>query len=297
MFFSEEKVAEKKDDAAGFSPALAAVQGEIAALGAHDLEAINVDVNAAVVTAMGCVAELETYRSQLAGLPSEDAVRSLDKLDLYARALGQAHAIYLRQDAGSVELTEASKRVVDARALLCSIATLLVNRKVLEENALGQLKGTVGFKNQSNDVLQLVDLLRGAIAKGTAGALVSSAELDEAERAVRALMLAMGRREQGPQMQSEAAELRQRCFTLLVRAYDELRRSIGYLRYYEEDDDTIIPSLYGGRTRKAKDAVEPTPIEPVVASPAVVSPPVAPVSPTTDAPSRPGLPNSDPFKA
>ena len=297
MLFGEEKVSEKKDDAAGFSLALAAVQGEVVALGAHDLEAINVDVNATVVTAMGSVAELETYRPQLAKLPTEDAIRALDKLDLYARALGQAHAIFLRQDAASVEPMEASKRVVEARGLLLSVATLLVHRKAIEESALGQLKGTVGFKNQSNDVLQLVDVLRDAIAKGTDGGLVTSAELDEAERAVQALMLAMGRREQGPQMQSEAAELRQRCFTLLVRAYDELRRSIGYLRYYEEDVDTIIPSLYGGRTRKAKDAVEPTLIEPAIASPSVVSPPVAPVSPTTDTPSRPGLPNSDPFQA
>ncbi len=101
---------------------------------------------------------------------------------------------------------------------------------------------------------------------------------------MRALMIAVGKREQAPQAQTAAADLRQRCFTLFVRAYDELRRSISYLRWKHEDVDTIIPSLYSGRSRKAKDDVtSPFPVTPVD----VVDP---------NKPRIPrGMPGADPF--
>lgn len=269
----------------GFTPALTSLQPEIAALDANDLDVVNLDIPAAVTTAMGCLAELVPYRDALGTLPSEP-VKALDKLDVYASALSQAHARFLVGESGGGDLADASKRVVEIRGVLHAAANLLVHRKVIEADKLGQLKGTVGFKNQGSDVLQLVEILRGAVAEGHT--LVSSAELDNAEAAVRALMIAVGKREQAPQLQSAAAEVRQRCFTLFVRAYDELRRSMSYLRWKEEDVDTIIPSLYGGRARKAKDEVT-YPVTPIV----------GPSAPSVGDPARPGtnpdMPGGNPF--
>ena len=267
----------------GFTPALTSLQPEIAALDANDLEIVNLDIPAAVTTAMGCLTELAPYRAQLGTLPSHP-VEALDKLDIYASALSQAHARFLVSEGSGGDLADASKRVVEIRGVLFAAANLLVHRKVIEGDKLGQLKGTVGFKNQGSDVLQLVEILRGVSAEGHT--LVSSTELDEAEAAVRALMIAVGKREQAPQVQTAAADLRQRCFTLFVRAYDELRRSISYLRWAQEDVDTIIPSLYGGRSRKTKDDD---------VSPVLVTGPdanvVAPSNPRND----PNLPGANPF--
>lgn len=52
--------------------------------------------------------------------------------------------------------------------------------------------------------------------------------------------------------------VRQQAFTLFVKAYDEVRRAVSFLRWKERDADTIAPSLYGARngTRARQD--EPT---------------------------------------
>lgn len=46
---------------------------------------------------------------------------------------------------------------------------------------------------------------------------------------------------------AEVTETRQRAFTLVVRAYEEIRRAMTFLRWYEQDADTLAPSLYAGR--------------------------------------------------
>lgn len=297
------KPAQDNVDAQGFTPALASILDVLAAMPADDLEIVNVDINAAVVTAIACVPELAPFRAEIARI-NPAAAEALDKLDVLARALNQAHARYLVNEGAVPEVAELSKRVVEMRALLFAEASVLVQRKLVDGEKLTQLKGIVGFRNQINDVLQLVEVLREAVANGRAGAFVNAKELDEAEAAAQALVVAMGKREQGPQRESGAADLRQRCFTLFVRSYDELRRVMSYLRWHEDDVDTLIPSLYGGRTRKAKEEPAQPATPPVVAAPtpspvtdAGPAGPVDPSNPEGKPPARPGLPDSDPFTA
>ncbi len=285
-------------DTIGFTPALASIADDLATLRVEDLETVNVDINAAVVTAIGCVPELAPFEDRLARLSPETAT-ALAKLDLYARALSQAHARYLVNEGSQAEIPELSKRLVEVRALLLAEASLLVQRKLVEADKLGQLKGVVGFRNQINDVLQLVEVLRDALARGRVGSMLTTVELDDAEAAAQALMVAMGKREQAPQMHGAAAELRQRAFTLFVRSYDELRRGISWLRWHEGDVEDFIPSLYSGRGRSKRNEEEtvltPTPVAPVVAGP--VRDVTGPVTPDGDdePENDPNLPGSDPF--
>lgn len=54
-----------------------------------------------------------------------------------------------------------------------------------------------------------------------------------------------------------AAELRVRALSLLVREYEELRRMVTYVRWFEGDADTFVPSLYAGRGgRRPKEDTE-----------------------------------------
>ncbi len=49
---------------------------------------------------------------------------------------------------------------------------------------------------------------------------------------------------------TEAAKARARAFTLMVNGYSELRRGLSYLRWHDDDLDSLAPSLHAGRKRK-----------------------------------------------
>jgi hypothetical protein len=52
-------------------------------------------------------------------------------------------------------------------------------------------------------------------------------------------------------------QARLRAFRLMVRAYDAARAAVGYLRWREGDAETFVPSLFGGRRRRASESERP----------------------------------------
>jgi len=129
-------------------------------------------------------------------------------------------------------------------------------------------------------------------------------ELDAAELLGRQLMDAVGAREQAPAVQAQVQAQRQRNFTLFSRSYDQVRRAISYLRWDDDDIDSICPSLYAGRgggRRKEVPAPVPSAPLPDPAAPATGNAAPATAVPTAAAPSKApaaagvGLPNGDPF--
>jgi hypothetical protein len=117
----------------------------------------------------------------------------------------------------------------------------------------------------------------------------------------------VGAREQVPAALALVSLQRQRNFTLFASAYDQARRAIIYLRWDEQDVDTIAPSLYAGRNRK-KDAAHPpapVPVTGTVAPADTAAASTAPASKATTSPTPvtvtqaintpPGLPGSSPF--
>ena len=80
----------------------------------------------------------------------------------------------------------------------------------------------------------------------------------------------MGHREQAATTVVEAAEMRQRAYTLFLAAYEHAQRAVRFLRWQEEDWDTVAPSIYAAnRSARRKDAEEeptpPAPVPPVTA--------------------------------
>ena len=53
-------------------------------------------------------------------------------------------------------------------------------------------------------------------------------------------------------------DTRQRAFSYLIRTYDEIRRAVLFVRWYEADGDTYAPSLYA-KSRKSSRSPEATP--------------------------------------
>ena len=64
----------------------------------------------------------------------------------------------------------------------------------------------------------------------------------------RSLLVAHGRRRRRDAHWHAAKDMRDRVFTLLMRAYTEAQFAIAYVRRYDEQSDRRLPSIWG-RTR------------------------------------------------
>ncbi len=79
---------------------------------------------------------------------------------------------------------------------------------------------------------------------------------------------------------AEAADIRNRAYTLVVGCYDHVRRAVTFLHWDEGDIDTLVPSLFAGRKHKpADDAAQPAapganpPVITLPANPMPITPP------------------------
>jgi hypothetical protein len=124
-------------------------------------------------------------------------------------------------------------------------------------------------------------------------------ELDQAEMLADRILTSVGQREQTPSVAVDAAENRQRAFTLFVLAYDYARRAVSFFHWDAENVNDLAPSIYtagrAARRKQADDASPPAPApQPPIANPAAASPSVNGGAPKAPAMSV-GLPDSEPF--
>jgi len=253
----ENKQRENKDgDAIGmdasFHAALVAVGAELAAIPAGELLPVNLEVHAAVVTALGVQAELQTHRESVREWFGDEWVTMIDSLPTYAKAAAQAHGEYLATQNNSTEVNAVSKELVEVREILFTDATSLVNRKRLDPGALSGLRGNVGFRNQVTDVVQLTAVFRRQWESVRGMTPVTMSDIERGESLATKLTQLLGMREQGSLETTGVGETRQRAFTKFVGTYDQLRRAMTFLRWDEGDVDSIIPSLWAGRGGRGK---------------------------------------------
>lgn len=279
--------------------ALERVRPEMAALDASKLKPINLDIQSATATVRGSLAEILLVRPQIvAQVPGFD-ISQLDKLETYALALLQANATHLVSTSPPEALASLAEEGAKLRTTLLSDATALANRRIINDASLDNLKGPVGYRNLSSDILSLATLLRGNWSVIASKSCVTEAELDRAEVVADQLNEAYGIHEQGPAALATYALERQQAYTLFVNAYDQVRRAISFLRWDNGDVESIAPSLYSGRTTTKKKAGPEVEVkQEASAAPAIVSPPVAnPVVAKLAATATPavGLPGADPF--
>jgi hypothetical protein len=120
---------------------------------------------------------------------------------------------------------------------------------------------------------------------------VTLAALNDAGNRAVELLAAVGLREQGAISTGEAARLRQKAYTFFVRAYEDARRAVVYLRAAEGDADEIAPSLYAGRGGSRRRPSEEAPVN----GAAQQGTPDVPDSGTIDVDNSAGLPVTRPF--
>jgi hypothetical protein len=220
-----------------------------AALSADGLLPINLDVQTVIPTVLGIAPRVAGYRAEIvAALPKFD-IATFDALVARAEALAHAQTLFLSASQPAEALPEVMAEALPLREQLLSDATALSKRGFLDGRRLADLKGGPGYLNIGSDLSVLAQMLRERWADIAGKCAVQASELDAAERLYQRINVAYGERSAQPAVVSKATEERQRAYTLLVEAYDEVRRALVYLRWHEGDVEKIAPSLYAGRRR------------------------------------------------
>jgi hypothetical protein len=272
---------------------LEAVRPEMVALGTNNLASITVDPIVAVGTARGAIPRILEYREPLSKL-WEFKVVVLDRLHLYASAALHANMLYQAASEPPERFQHLVADATDLRELFVADTTALQKRELVDGSVLGELRGAVGYRNIASDLLTLVNLVRSNWPKIAGRTGITLEELERAESIGNQLVGDIGVREQSPTAVAAFALERQQTYTLLVNGYEEARRGLTYLRWYEDDVDRIAPSLFAGRRRKVTHEPEPPPEAVPATAKATATEGAAPVTAAAVKPG-PGLPGADPF--
>jgi hypothetical protein len=258
------------------------VTRDLLALSPSALVAINLDIPSAVATAAGVIPELKMFREQIVKeLPGFDISR-FDKLPQYAMAAGHSHSLLEISTAPHSQLRDLIEEARALREILRSDAVALAKRGLIAKASLASISGLNGYKNTSADLRNLVNVLRAHWGRIEGKCATTKAEIDHAAELSSALIQAVGLREQGASELGDAAEMRARAYSIFVGTYNEVRRAVAYLRGSEDDVDSIIPSLYASRGRRAQKAMDP-----MVEDTASTSKSEVPATDTNESPSAP----------
>ena len=220
--------------------------------GLDALVRINVDLSRAARCGLVAAEHIEPLLPDLARLHRFD-VRPVRKLGSYALAL--LHANDLSCEDGS-ELPPLPVLVAEATPLregLLRTAELLAHYGIVSAERVAAIRSGSGYANLADNLLALgrmfVDLWPRVHDKVIATredvdrAIVLSAQLQRT--------LALHEAERSPLIRSTSRRhLRVQAFTLFYRAYEEARRGVKFLRWYEGDAHVIVPSLYPRRPRR-----------------------------------------------
>lgn len=259
-----------------FTRALADLRPTIEGLPTERLETIRLDIEAALVLALGVAPRARAFQEAARAQLGESFAAPFDRLEPAARACARAHADHLITLDGA-EVDQRVAALGEKRAILLLEAQSLVQQRRMPASLLGELNGGTGYRDMAFDVLQLASAFRKEWASIEAHTPVTSIELDESEALANVLVTTLGENGQADASASPSGELRRRAYTLFVQTYEEVRRAVTYVRWEEGDVDQIIPSLFAGRARKRDE-------EDVI----------APV-PNGTAPIPPGMPGAPPF--
>jgi hypothetical protein len=232
--------------------ALELARPEMDGLAEADLLPINLDPLAAATTVRGALSGLLALRATIDEVFKVFDFSHLDKLEGYILAMIQAETVYRGTAVKPEHLAKLARDGFTLRCRLIADVRVLVKRGLLTAPRLAKLTGPNGYQATASDLLTLVAFMREHWTLFEHSSPVSLDEVDRAEFVGDQLVCAIGTRDKSTARWAAAADQRARAYTLLVRAYDELRFAVEYLRRHEGDAETIAPSLYKKRKTQCR---------------------------------------------
>jgi hypothetical protein len=204
-----------------------------------------------VTTALGILPKLAKLRSSIEKLPDFNHALVLN-FETYAMALYEAHADYLSATRPKEALPDMVEEATKLRDLLYADAQALIQRDLLDPQEIREVRTGIGYKALAVDLTLLGESLQRRWELVQSKTALQLDELLRAQQLAKELLRVVGEREQAPAVAAEAAANRSRAFVLYLRAYDEVRRAVTFLRWKEGDWDLIAPSPYAGRAAPKK---------------------------------------------
>jgi hypothetical protein len=244
-----ESTADRANDEKLAAEAMARIAADAAALSVGDLTQINLDLQQATATILGVLPEVMALREKIVQELTAFDITYVDKLEDYALALRFAHAAYQTATLPPDDLAALSNEALALRERLVADARALSLHKLLDPRKLEPLKGGSGIQNVAQDLQMLSQILQEVWPKIQGKSATAQEDLQAASRIGTRLTRIVGIREQSSAQEALATQQRQRVFTLMMRAYDETRAAVAFVRRREDDADSITPNLYTGRGR------------------------------------------------
>jgi hypothetical protein len=241
--------------------ALAAVEHEMAALSPSAIVAINLDIPRAVTVAVGALPNLRDLRPRFIAELPQHPIHTTDKLGTYALAAWYTHLCALPASKTESEFEALVAEATPLRDDLLVAAEALAHKNLLDPETVAGIRRGQGNLDKANDLVALAALFTQRWSHVHGKTTVAESDIERAAELGPLLLVALGAREQagaGASKPTDRADQRARAYTLFVKAYEEARRAVAYLRWHEDDVDDIVPSLFASRKspRKVK-APEP----------------------------------------
>lgn len=227
-------------------------------------QVLRVAINAPETARMmfACIPKINSLRGQILEQLPKHPIALHDRLPQLVLGFLYAHQQWQLASTNTEQFQTLMTEGSELLKVLLDWAPTMVLWKVMQQSELDAITAGAGHTDTANDLVTLgrLNLERWRQVDGKVAYTKA-----QAERAIvvgQTLLKMLGERGEVDSAASrKAKDDWERAFTLLLRAYDEVRAAVGYVRRHEGDSDLFAPSLY--KTRKA--GRKPSKVEPPAA--------------------------------
>jgi hypothetical protein len=238
-------------DSIQLKAALDSKRDVLAAMPPEEVTAMpRLDASAATGIVIGSLPRIAEHRAEVVAQFGDPAAALLDDLPVIAYASEQANIELVAADSAS-DLSAVHEQVLEDHKLLVTDADALGNRKLIDPQRIDAGRPIQGYRTTVTSVLVLVALLREHWPVISGKTPLTTADLDRIEARAQRMLQRLNERDQGSN-RIPAVEMRVRAFSMLMKSYGEVRRMLTYVRWWQEDADTIAPSLWSGRRGRGR---------------------------------------------
>lgn len=248
--------------------AFAELHDEIAAVNEELLVPISVDIPSAHAIALAAADRIDELMPQLEKLWMLDLER-IRKLRMYAVACQHAHLLATVPEQVDPRLPRLVEEGAKLRQDLLATAELLVRFGDVAEHRVAAIRSGIGHVEMASGLEQLGVLFEEIWDRVYSRIPVTAEMVERAPVLALELHTLLGAKAVRPiARQNDARSMKHRAFTLLVKAYEECKSAVDYLRRREGDAVRYTPSLFAKKRRPATSSQrEPATEEPVVTAP------------------------------
>ncbi|HEY5956676.1 MAG TPA: hypothetical protein VIV60_08990 [Polyangiaceae bacterium] len=233
-----------KVDPSRLRSALEVVMPDLLALKALDLSMVKViEPLAAAATVLTALPRLMALRGAMVDELRTFNVAKLDNLEVYALALIQTHYAFRESLMKAPNMRNVAREASALRERLVNELLMLAHRGYVAPPP--KLRGTNGYRNIANDVHVVASLLRHAWDAVADMTLITKEDLDRAQSLADRILTGIEKRPEESEVLMNAQRERQCAFTLLMRAYHDVRGAVVYLRWFERDANRVAPRIRG----------------------------------------------------